>query len=66
MDKDSLLSAAFGAAPLICAAVGVVAGLAAFCIRPAEGPLIKDVVVDFVGICGTAWQATRSQKQPGS
>lgn len=56
MDKDSIVSVA----PLICAAVGVVAGLVAFAIRPAEGPLIKDIVLGFAGICGTAWQASRN------
>jgi hypothetical protein len=54
---DKLVSVA----PLICATVAVLGGLGAVCIRPSEAPLIKDVVGGLVLICGTAWQANRSQ-----
>jgi hypothetical protein len=53
-------------AALICASVVTCVGLVAFCIRPTEGPVILGVVSPLVTLCGTAWQANRSQKQPGS
>jgi hypothetical protein len=52
-------------APLVCATVGVCAGLLAFAFRPTEGPMILAIVSPLVALCGTAWQANRSQK-PGA
>lgn len=62
MDKDTILNAA----PLACAAVVVIGGLVAFCVRPLEANDIKDLVKDTLVLCGTAWQASRTLKQPGA
>ena len=54
-------------APLVCAALIVCAGLAAYCIRPAEAAAITDLVKDALVLCAGAWQAARSlPKQPGA
>ena len=60
VDKDSILSVT----PLLCATVGVCAGLAVFAVHPDQGPAIKDAVSSLLLLCGTAWQASRSLKTP--
>lgn len=62
MDKDTVLNAV----PLACAAIVVIGGLVAFCVRPLEANDIKDLVKDTLVLCGTAWQASRTQKPTGA
>lgn len=56
------MDAILNAAPLIVAGLGSLGAFVALCIRPSEAPAITDALTKLLMICGTAWQASRSQK----